>query len=132
MNPENNPTSPGKHNFERMDLVFTIVPHGFGDKVTEITEANGVPVNLCCPGRGTATSGILEMFGLGATDKDVIISFVKSKTVPALFDVISKELDFQKPGNGIAFSVPFQSVAGSKALHYLTVSSSEGGVNHGE
>lgn len=131
MNPENNPASPGNRNFERMDLVFTIVSRGLGDKVTEITEKNGVPVNLCCSGRGTATSGILEMFGLGATDKDVIISFVKSKAVPALFDVISKELDFQKPGNGIAFSVPFQSVAGSKALHYLTTFP-EGGVNHGE
>lgn len=131
MNPENNSTSPGSRNFERMDVVFTIVSRGDGDRVTKIAEENGVPVNLCCPGRGTATSGILEMFGLGATDKDVVISFVRSKAVPALFDLIAKELDFQKPGNGIAFSVPFQSVAGSKALHYLTTFP-EGGADHGE
>ena len=117
--------------YEKMDLVFIIVPHGLAEKVTATTQENGVPINLVCPGRGTATSGILEMFGLGATDKDVILSFVRSARVSELLKNLSDELDFDRPGNGVAFSVPFQSVAGSRALHYFTTSSSEEGKKHG-
>lgn len=117
--------------YEKMDLVFIIVPHGLSEAVTALTQENGVPVNLVCPGRGTATSGILEMFGLGATDKDVVLSFVRSAHVAELMKILSQKLDFDKPGNGVAFSVPFQSIAGSRALHYFTTSSSEEEMSHG-
>lgn len=123
-----NPNTP---TYEKMDLVLVVVPRGLAEEVTALTQENGVPVNLVCPGRGTATSGILEMFGLGATDKDVILSFVRSAHVAELLKILSEKLAFDRPGNGIAFSVPFQSIAGSRALHYFTTSSSEEGKNHG-
>ena len=125
MNPASTPA------YEKLDLVFTIVPHGLAEKVVALSQENGVPVNLVCPGRGTATSGILEMFGLGATDKDVVLSFVRSARSSELLKILSGELDFDRPGSGVAFSVPFQSIAGSRALHYFTTSSSEEEKRHG-
>lgn len=112
-----------KKPFERMDLVFTVLPRGLGDKVVEINREQGVYVNFICPGRGTATTSILEMFGLGATEKDIVLSGVRSDSVPAVLKKISEKLEFDKPGTGVSFSVPMQSVAGSKVLHYFTTAS---------
>ncbi len=64
------------------------------------------------------------MFGIGATEKDIVLSFVKSESVSAVLKNISKKMEFDKPGSGIAFAVPMQSIAGTKVLHYLTTASS--------
>lgn len=110
---------------ERLDVIFTIVPKGKGEQVIDLLRNNDVMVNMTCLGRGTAPSSILEMLGIGATDKDVVLSFVKNKTSPSLLRRIAKKLDFSKPGNGISFTVPLQSVAGIMAFKFLTTDYSE-------
>lgn len=111
--------------YDKMDVVFTVVQRGLGEEVIEVTKSNGVFVSLICPGRGTATSSILEMFGLGATEKDVILSFVKTDETHKVITAISEQMEFAKPGGGIAFAVPLQSIAGIKVLQYLTTASAE-------
>ena len=110
---------------ERLDVSFTIVPKGKGEQVIDLLRDNDVMVNMTCLGRGTAPSSILEMLGIGATDKDVVLSFVKNKTSPSLLRRIAKKLDFSKPGNGISFTVPLQRVAGIMAFKILTTDYSE-------
>ena len=115
------------HRYDKIDIIFTVVQRGLGEEVIEVTQSRGVYVNLICPGRGTATSSILEMFGLGATEKDVILSFVKTDETHEVITAISEQMEFTKPGGGIAFAVPVQSVAGIKVLQYLTTATAEEG-----
>ena len=115
------------HRYDKLDIIFSVVQRGLGEEVIHVTKSRGVYVNLICPGRGTATSSILEMFGLGATDKDIILSFVKTDETHEVITAISKKLEFDKPGGGIAFAVPVQSIAGIKVLQYLTTASAEEG-----
>ena len=110
---------------ERLDVIFTIVPKGKGEHVIDLLRDNDVMVNITCLGRGTAPSSILEMLGIGATDKDVVLSFVKNEISTSLLRRIAKKLDFAKPGNGISFTVPLQSVAGIMAFKFLTTDYSE-------
>lgn len=115
------------HRYDKLDIIFSVVQRGLGEEVIHVTKSRGVYVNLICPGRGMATSSILEMFGLGATEKDVILSFVKTDETHEVITAISKKLEFDKPGGGIAFAVPVQSIAGIKVLQYLTTASAEEG-----
>ena len=115
------------HRYDKLDVIFSVVQRGLGEEVIHVTKSRGVYVNLICPGRGTATSSILEMFGLGATEKDIILSFVKTDETHEVITAISKKLEFDKPGGGIAFAVPVQSIAGIKVLQYLTTASAEEG-----
>ena len=110
---------------ERLDVIFTIVPKGKGEQVIDLLRDNDVMVNMTCLGRGTAPSSILEMLGIGATDKDGVLSFVKNEISTSLLRRIAKKLDFSKPGNGISFTVPLQSVAGIMAFKFLTTDYSE-------
>lgn len=105
---------------ERLDAVITIVSRGKGETVVDLARENGVINNLLSQGRGTAPSSMLEMLGLGATEKDVVFSFVRDEQSRDIIDKIAKKLDFSKPGNGISFTVPLQSVAGIMAFKFLT------------
>lgn len=105
---------------ERIDVIFTIVSEGKAENVVDVVRENGILLNIICHGRGTATSGILEMLGLGSTEKDIILSFVKDEKSDEIIGKISKKLEFEKPGRGIAFTVPLQSVAGIMAFKFLT------------
>ncbi len=105
---------------QRLDLVFTIVSRGRGETVLELLRENKILQNIICHGHGTAPSSILEMLGLGATDKDIVLSFVKAENSKKIIEQISKKLEFSKPGHGIAFTVPLESVAGIMSFKFLT------------
>lgn len=110
---------------ERLDVIFTIVSKGKGESAMDIIRECGVIMSIICHGRGTAPTSILEMLGLGATEKDVVLSFVKDEQSEEILEKISKKLEFAKPGHGIAFTVPLQSVAGIMAFKFLTTDSLE-------
>ena len=110
---------------ERLDMVFTIVPRGKGEDVLDIFRENNLINSIICHGRGTAPSKVLEMLGLGATEKDVVISFIKNEQNEYMLKEISRKMEFAKPGRGISFTVPLQSVAGIMAFKLLTTDHSE-------
>lgn len=110
---------------EKIDIIFTIVSRGKGETVVDLLRDNGVLISTTSLGRGTAPSSILEMLGLGATEKDIIISFVKNEDSKKILKIIAEKLDFAKPGKGISFTVPIQSVAGIMAFKFLTTDPEE-------
>lgn len=110
---------------QRLDMIFTIVSRGKGENVVDIIRENGIFQNLVCHGHGTAPSSILDMLGLGATEKDVVISLLRHEHSRELLDNISQKMEFAKPGHGISFVVPLQSVAGIMAFKFLTANLSE-------
>ena len=110
---------------QRMDLVITIVSRGKGETVLDVFRRNRILQNTICHGHGTAPSSILEMLGLGATDKDIVISFVKAENSRKILSDISRKLEFSKPGHGIAFTVPLESIAGLMSFKFLTADLTE-------
>lgn len=110
---------------ERLDVIFTIVPKGKGESVTDVLRKNDVLECLIFHGHGTAPSNILKMLGLGATDKEIVLGFTQDEKSHDIIKAIDKKLNFEKPGNGITFVVPLQSVAGIMAFKFLTTNYSE-------
>ena len=110
---------------QRMDLVITIVSRGKGETVLDVFRENKILQNVICHGHGTAPSSILEMLGLGATDKDIVLSFVKAENSKKILSDISKKLEFAKPGHGISFTVPLESIAGIMSFKFLTADLTE-------
>jgi len=101
-------------------LMVTIIDRGKGEKVADICKENNVSFNFICLGRGTANSEILEYFGLGDTEKDIVMSSVPEDRATSIVRELSKKLQLNKPGNGIVFTIPISSVAGVVTLQLLT------------
>lgn len=116
---------PSVCSLEKLDIIFTVVSRGKGENVVEIMKKSGIFQNTVSQGRGTAPSSVLDLLGLGATEKDVVYSIVKHERCSEVLDTLEKKLEFSKPGHGISFSVPIQSVAGMMAFKYITADLSE-------
>lgn len=86
----------------------------------EIYEENGVHVNLIAMGKGTASSEILDCFGLEDTEKSVIFSVVTQAVWKKIKTALEQRMQIDVPGKGIAFIVPMSSIGGKKQLQFLT------------
>lgn len=85
----------------------------------KLFEEKGATVSFTTFGRGTATSEILDAFGLEAWEKAVIHTLVTYET----FQVIKKDLErhymIDVPGTGIVFIIPVSSIGGKGQLSFL-------------
>ena len=95
---------------EQLSLIMSIVERGSGNKLNKLYRENQVFVNLRCEGAGTATSEIMDILGLGSSEKDILISTAAASAASALLDRLDDELRGAVPGRGIAFSLPLTAV----------------------
>ena len=89
------------------------------DRFKSFFEENGQAVFFETPGRGTASSEVLDYFGLEATEKMVYLAIVTDNMWKKLKRGLIVRLQIDVPGTGIAFTVPLSSIGGKKALQYL-------------
>lgn len=61
------------------DLLFTIVDKGQGEHFVELARDCGAQGATIFPAKGSATSSILRMLGLGDTSKDVVLIIAENK-----------------------------------------------------
>lgn len=101
-------------------LLITIVDRGKGEMVTALYKTMNVSYQLICLGEGTADSAIMDLLGFAETDKDVVLSVVEVELVSDIFNRLNTDLLFEKPGHGIAFTIPISSVGGPITLSILT------------
>jgi nitrogen regulatory protein PII len=90
-------------------LVF-IVDWGKINVISSVFEQEKVRFHFICNGRGTASSEILDLLGIGAGDKAVIISFEQEVLIPVLLKEVRKKLGVYSPGAGIAFTLPLSGI----------------------
>lgn len=100
----------------RLSLLVAIVDRNQGEKVTKIMNTDNLSFNFIFLGRGTASSDLLNYLGLGETEKDVVLSAAPSEKIPMLMERLNQELHLDKPGHGVAFTIPISSVGGPQTL----------------
>lgn len=103
-----------------LKVMMIIIDRGKTDKL--LTKLNSVGVNFphVFRAEGTARSEILEMLGVGHSEKSIIFSTVTKDTVIKVKEILTKDFDILKKGNGIAFTIPITSVGGPATLQILS------------
>ena len=107
--------------------VIAITDHDRGEAMNALYRAAGLRGILSMPGRGTATSEHLAIYGLDATDKYVNSAIGNGSEAEGLIKSAKRKLFIDIPGNGVMLTVPLKSVAGGKTLAYLTDEQKLGG-----
>ena len=113
---------------EQMTLIMSIVERGSGSKLVKLYNKNQVFTHIRCEGQGTATSEILDILGLGGSEKDILLSITTHAAARVLLDRLDDELRGAAPGRGIAFTMPLAAVSSLIAAYIdlKTKSESEG------
>jgi hypothetical protein len=78
--------------------------------ISTIFSQSNLRYHFVCKGRGTASSEILDILGLGAADKAVILSLEQEAMVPSLMREVGQKLGLNHPGAGIGFSIPLSAI----------------------
>ncbi|GHV62782.1 hypothetical protein AGMMS49587_10660 [Spirochaetia bacterium] len=78
--------------------------------ISQVFEEEQVRFHFISKGRGTANSEILDVLGIGSTEKAVVLCLEQEVLVPVLLKEVRKKLGFHSPGAGIAFTIPLSGI----------------------
>lgn len=87
-----------------MKILTAIVPHNQGEVIAETARKAGAAGATIMQGRGTAQNQILQMLGLGDTEKDIVFIVVPLVSCPAIEKAIVEKSKLAKAHYGILFS----------------------------
>ncbi len=102
---------------EQMALIMSIVERGSGGKLVKLYKKNQVFTHIRFEGQGTATSEILDILGLGGSEKDILLSMTTRAAARVLLERLDDELRGAAPGRGIAFAIPLAAVSSLMAAY---------------
>lgn len=95
---------------KRLVMIVSIIERGNGNKQIKLYDQEQVFTHMRCEGTGTATSEIMDILGLGGSEKDIILSFAPAGTALNLLEKLKDDLHDLCPGRGIAFMVAMEAV----------------------
>ena len=110
---------------KKLSLLMTVMDRGTGLKASEVYRKYGLTFNLIAPARGAAGSDMLDILGITESEKDLVISTVVQEQAKEILNIVSDAFHFDKPGTGIAFSIPIVGVSGPRAFRYIMGDSDE-------
>ena len=76
----------------RIMMLFAIVGRGNGKKYMDMLTSRGIAFHMQMTAHGTAPSEMMDIFGLGNTDKDVVISYATEQAGKAYVEEITKNV----------------------------------------
>lgn len=98
----------------RLEALITIVDFSLAKVLNKIFKKNKAPLFFLTHGHGTAKSVIYDILGYGEPKKIIAVSIQTPNMAGYLLRHLQKELEFNKPGTGIAFTISLSGA--SKAL----------------
>jgi len=93
-----------------LKFVFFIVDWRCANVVSDVCSREHVRFHFTTHGAGTASSEVLDLLGIGSSDKAVITCLEQDIGVPLLMKEVRKHIKNHGPGAGIAFSVPLSAI----------------------
>ena len=92
-----------------IELMFLITNYKDDKSLRPLYNKYQMPFNFTCYGNGTASSSLLEYFGLEDVKKYIYISLIDNFRKKEVLSDISQELELKKAGKGICFTIPLSS-----------------------
>jgi len=97
----------------KFEVIFCIVNSGFSDEVMDAARKYGAKGGTVIRGRGTANAEAEKLFGIAIQpEKEIVMILVKKSIKNDILHAIYKSVGLDTPGQGIAFTMPVESVAG--------------------
>ena len=97
----------------KFEVIICIVNSGFSDEVMDTARKFGAKGGTVLRGRGTANAEAEKMFGIAIQpEKEIVMILVKKSIKNDILHGLYKAVGLDTPGQGIAFTLPVESVVG--------------------
>lgn len=114
---------------KRLKLLVLILKRGEGEHAIRMLSQEHNYFNLLSLGEGTATTAIMDYLGLTDKRRDVVFSVLREERLSETMEEVRTTFHLDKPGHGIAFTIPINSVGGLRTLRIIA---SQFGLMQGE
>ena len=95
------------------EVIFCVVNAGFSEAVMDAAKEFGARGGTVIRARGTANSESEKLFGITIQpEKEIVMILVTSDIKDDILHALYREVGLKTPGQGIAFSMPVDSVVG--------------------
>ncbi|MBQ8405487.1 MAG: P-II family nitrogen regulator [Clostridia bacterium] len=95
------------------EAIFCIVNSGYSEAVMDAAKRLGARGGTAINARGTASKESEKFFHITIhPEKEIVMILVPKKLKDGVLHALYKEVGLDTPGQGIAFSVPVESVVG--------------------
>lgn len=92
-----------------LKVIVAIIERGQGKEMLKFYAKSGVTCNFQSIGRGTASSELLDVLGLGTAERDILISMVGAQTACKLMQMLDEGVP-KLHAKGIVFAVPLTGI----------------------
>ena len=93
-----------------LKLMIIITDREKSNDILEVLERENLHLLFQCRGEGTAKSELLDVLGLGRSEKILTLSLVPEFASEKILPILSHEFQLFKQGKGIAFTAPISGV----------------------
>ena len=104
---------------KKLKLLFTVVDRTKGEFYLDVISQFSANCQLILPGKGTASSDLVELLGLNL-HKAVVISVLREDLMEQVMNTLEDKFATIRNGKGIAFAVPLSSVIGVNMYQFLS------------
>lgn len=94
---------------QKFRILMLITSARLAKEATDLFNAEDVPIHYRLVGSGTAPSEIMDILGLGSTEKDIFLSLLPKNFADGMLKKLRKELKLGSANSGIAFTIPMTS-----------------------
>ena len=95
------------------EVITCIVNSGFSDEVMDAAREFGARGGTVIRARGTANAEAEKLFNIAIQpEKEIVMILVESKLKNDILHALYKAVGLNTPGQGIAFTMPVESVVG--------------------
>lgn len=109
-------------------LIVTFAERGKGKALAKLYAEQGVFYSYQCMGRGTASSDLLDVLGVGTAEKDILISYAAKETAARLLRKLDSESQGAVYGKGLVFDIPLTALSSLVATVLLNQQNGTGGI----
>jgi len=96
-------------NDQKIRILMLITTAKLAEEATELFNEEDVPLHYRLVGAGTAPSEIMDILGLGSTEKDILLSLLPKNFADDMLLKMRKALRLGSANSGIAFTIPLTS-----------------------
>lgn len=100
-----------KTNTPALRLLMLITHPKFSDKASKMFTKMGLPMHYKMNAVGTASSEMMDILGLGSSDKSVLVSIIPKPLAEEALKRLHKELKLGSVNSGIAFTAPLNGIS---------------------
>jgi nitrogen regulatory protein PII len=106
---------------QSLTFLFLIIDWDKIRVISEVFEKDYSNFVFMSKAMGTATSEILDILGVGSTDKALILCLVEGASMPVIIKAVRRKMGVHSAGAGIAFTVPLSGINAPIMERFLNV-----------